>query len=525
MHHEAASRDRLKDVFDFGHFEQRWKSIFAAGDPYFSPRLTRYSDDYRPDDEPVEMVYAGHPLFHHDDIKRILVVKVDHIGDFVTAIPAMRRLKEIFPAASLHVLASRAARAFAETEDCIDEFIEFEFFHAVSGLGPKDISEEEYQALRAQLTPYRFDIAVDLRKHLDTRDVLRYTPARYLAGYDYMGQYPFLDIALEWEGDKGLQRKRSHVTDDLVNLVEAIGTAGTSGRTRLVMGGPAGGIPDFLPPEARALFVKPVVAVHPGVGNVMRQWPAEHFAALIDLMMEKNGVNMVLIGGNEEAELADEVLAQVLRRDVSFRWSARRRCANCPSCCVPARSISATTPVQSTSPRRLACRRSDIHSGVVDAIEWGPIGQRAVALRRNMTCSPCYLARLEDCPRNFACMRGLEPTSVQEVAEIFLARPVDRKLSAPLVEPKPEIVASPPKACRCVVKRQLEAPTERPDAPDQAASAAPEETSAREAETETQARPRRQAITRLGRVLIRGCRRTEVKGAVVAIVASAVWPV
>ena len=47
-------------------------------------------------------------LFRHDEIKRILVVKVDHIGDFITAIPAIRRLKQIFPAASIHVLASRA---------------------------------------------------------------------------------------------------------------------------------------------------------------------------------------------------------------------------------------------------------------------------------------------------------------------------------------------------------------------------------------------------------------------------------
>ena len=31
---------------------------------------------------PVETVFAGHPLFRHADIKRILVVKVDHIGDF-----------------------------------------------------------------------------------------------------------------------------------------------------------------------------------------------------------------------------------------------------------------------------------------------------------------------------------------------------------------------------------------------------------------------------------------------------------
>ena len=84
-----------------------------------------------------------------------------------------------------------------------------------------------------------------------------------------------------------------------------------------------------------------------------------------------------------------------------------------------------------------------IHSGVVDAIEWGPIGRRAVALRRNMTCSPCYLARMEDCPRGFACMRGLEPGAVQEVSAILLARPVDRQVIEPLVEPEPPVAAPP----------------------------------------------------------------------------------
>jgi len=100
-----------------------------------------------------------------------------------------------------------------------------------------------------------------------------------------------------------------------------------------------------------------------------------------------------------------------------------------------------------------------IHSGVVDAIEWGPIGARAIAVRRNMACSPCYLARTEDCPRAFACMRGLEPIAVQEVAEIFLARPVLRPAVTPLVEPvfvapvpiagpEPAEAASPSKAAR-----------------------------------------------------------------------------
>ncbi len=443
IHHEAVSRERLKDVFDFSQFEQRWKSLFAAGDPYFSPRLTRHSDDYRPDDEPVETVFAGHPLFRHAEIKRILVVKVDHIGDFITAIPAIRRLKQLFPAAAIHVLASRAARAFAEIEDCIDEFIEFEFFHAVSGLGQKQVSQVEYQALRARLTPYRFDIAVDLRKHLDTRDVLRYTPARFLAGYDYMGQFPYLDIALEWEGDKTLARKRSHVTDDLINLVEAIGTACAADRTQLNLIVPDKEPPASIPADARALFARRVVAVHPGVGNAMRQWPPEHFASLIDLLVEKNAVNVVLIGGPEEAELAQDVLGMVGNREAVVSLAGRTSLRDLPALL----SACALYVGNNSGPKHIAAALGvptiGIHSGVVDAIEWGPIGKRAVALRRNMTCSPCYLARMEDCPRNYACMRGLEPSVVQEVSEVFLARQVARRIPEPLVEPEPPVLAAP----------------------------------------------------------------------------------
>ena len=78
--------------------------------------------------------------------------------------------------------------------------------------------------------PHDFDLAIDLRKHLDTREVLKHVPARFLAGYDYMGQFAFLDIALEWEGDRHLHRKRSHVTDDLVNLVDAVSEAADEDR-------------------------------------------------------------------------------------------------------------------------------------------------------------------------------------------------------------------------------------------------------------------------------------------------------
>jgi hypothetical protein len=63
-----------------------------------------------------------------------------------------------------------------------------------------------------------------------------------------------------------------------------------------------------------------------------------------------------------------------------------------------------------------------IHSGVVDPVEWGPLGPHAVALRRNMTCSPCYLANASDCTRGLACLKHLDVNEVYDAA-VTLLRP------------------------------------------------------------------------------------------------------
>jgi ADP-heptose:LPS heptosyltransferase len=191
---------------------------------------------------------------------------------------------------------------------------------------------------------------------------------------------------------------------------------------------------DFLPAEARELFDRTVVAVHPGVGNEMRQWPAEHFATLIDLLVERNGVNVVLIGGPDEAELADQVLAQIQRPKAVASCVGKTPLRDLPVLL----AACALYIGNNSGPKHIAAGLGvptiGIHSGVVDAVEWGPLGERAVALRRNMSCSPCYLARAADCPRALACLRLLEPEAVHRVAEMLLARPVARQaIEAPAV--------------------------------------------------------------------------------------------
>ena len=436
IHHELASRAHMKDSFDLAYFNATWKTTFAAGDPYFNPRLNRNAEDYRPDDEPVQWAVAGAPLFHVNEIERVLVIKLDHIGDFVTALPPIRRLREIFPQAQITVLAGLASRDFISLEPCIDEFIPFSFFHSRSQLGERQLTTEDYSALADQLGPHRFDLAIDLRKHPSTRDVLRYTGARFLAGFDYLGQFPFLDIALDWDGDRNLQRKRSHIVDDLLALVNAVGHATKNDRL-LMQPGPSPMPLTELPAPVRALFRKPVVAIHPGAGNITKQWPEEHFSALIDILIERNNVNIVLVGGPDDVGISKNLLQSILHTKNIASMAGKTTLANLSrllkNCVLYIGNDSGPKHIAAA----VGIPTIGIHSGVVDPVEWGPIGPKAVALRRNMTCSPCYLANAKDCPRSLACLRFLEPSLVYETADLLLQgrQPVESQALPTLDEP------------------------------------------------------------------------------------------
>jgi len=121
IHHELASRSEIADHYDINSFERKWRSVFADGDPYFHPRLAKDRDDYSSEWEPVEIHCVGHPLFRRETIRRILIVKLDHIGDCVTALPAIRKLKHHFPLAKFSVLTGRASKAVWMLEPSVDE--------------------------------------------------------------------------------------------------------------------------------------------------------------------------------------------------------------------------------------------------------------------------------------------------------------------------------------------------------------------------------------------------------------------
>jgi len=417
IHHELATRHDMRDEYNIEGFWKKWGPLLNAGDPYYHPNLARDRDDYSVDEEAVQLHYAGHLLFYQKEIRRILVVKLDHIGDFIIGAAALKRLQARFPEADLYLLAPSGSAALTEFVPGIKEVINFEFFHPRSGLGERQLSEDDLDSLQRRLAPYCFDLAIDLRTYLDTRKILRLTGARWLAGYDRDSHFPWLDIALEWEGDNPLIGKRSHVGDELCRLIDAVALATSPDRDILRPTAPLeGGHLDVPPPTGRGY-----VCVHPGAGVETRRWPAEHFAALIDLLAANHNVDIFLIGGADETQIAAEVLDKV-----SHKKAARSLVGMTDLTELSALLASAALFVGNNSgPQHIAAALGvptvGIYSGTVDARGWGPIGPHAVAVQRNMRCSPCNFARVEQCPRGLTCLIDLPPSAIYEACREMLS--------------------------------------------------------------------------------------------------------
>ncbi len=421
IHHEMSSRSSMNDLYDIEYFENTWGSRFAEGDPYYNPFLSRSEDNGGADPEPVELIYGGHPMMQRDEVRAILAVKLDHVGDFITAFPAFRRLRERFPRAKLSVLASTASAKLARLEPAIDQVIEFNFFNEASGQGRIPLSEEALEALGRRLAVEGFDIAIDLRKHTETRDLLRYAGAKITAGFDVQSRFPWLDVAVEWDEDRPLFAKRQHVADDLTRLVEAVSIACDGDRRMIGVAAPEHSAAAPLSAESEALFHKPVLCVHPASGTPMRTWPAKHFAELIDLILAEYDVNVALIGSASEGRVLGDIAAAVRMPGLVTPLGGRIPLDKLPQFLARCALFIGNNSGPQHVAAGLGVPTLGIHSGVIDSHEWAPVGPAAVAVRRNMMCSPCYFALPEQCSRGLACLNELRPGDVIGTCRRLLA--------------------------------------------------------------------------------------------------------
>jgi O-antigen biosynthesis protein len=417
VHHEGGSRPPgSSEHYDQEAYIGQWWRVFGEHDPYHNPRLSRAVDDIVPETEPVEVLCVGRPLFTRDSVHKILIVALDDVAGCIGSIPAIRRLRRVFPRVRIHVLGGLWSEPVWSLVPEI-EFLTAEFFRVPPPLKP--LGADDSRRLRELLEPYQFDMVIDFDRPEDTRPILRCTGARYFAGFNEKNKFPWLDISLDWSGYAQNSANRRHFSEDLISLVDAVAAASES-RRDLISG----------PPADRSLLARlelsdtgdrSLVCVQPAAGDELWQWPAEYFAELIDLLVERDGAHIVLVGLSGDGEIAAKVQCSLRDRGHVTNFAGALEFSDLVNLLMTSALFVGNNSGLLHLAAALGIPTIGIHPANENPAQRAPLGPRAVAIWRHVHCSVCQVSAPADCNREVSCLTGLHPVDVYPVCRRFLA--------------------------------------------------------------------------------------------------------
>ncbi len=251
----------------------------------------------------VSLWVNGIGLLRRAPVTNILVFKLDHLGDIVTATPAFDYLRRTHPGAHITVVVGSWVAPILKGHPAIDELIEYD--SPVFDRGDRSKGKPPLQSV---LPKRRYDLVIGLR---DDRASLR------------------LSLTV------GATRRRDRGTIRLLAKLPGFGrgksAASPAGgmhevETNLRIAGagadadPAGenAVPSLTVREEDREWVKRELAgartngrryvvLHPGAFSPLRLWPAERFAAVARQIRADGRFDVIVTGSAAEAPLAKSI--------------------------------------------------------------------------------------------------------------------------------------------------------------------------------------------------------------------------
>ncbi len=171
-----------------------WALLVTPEQPTDRPR--RDAPDYAFDPPRTRVEVEARPSYG-----KILILKPDHLGDFIMGISALERARALFRDAEITLVVGSWNVDMARSLGVADRIIAFDVF-------PRNSSEDEVDvpgkaALFQQSVGEAYDLAIDLRTDHDTRFLLRLVKAGLRAGIGTYAEFPFLDIFLPVDVTRG----------------------------------------------------------------------------------------------------------------------------------------------------------------------------------------------------------------------------------------------------------------------------------------------------------------------------------
>ncbi|HVA80421.1 MAG TPA: lipopolysaccharide heptosyltransferase II [Candidatus Binataceae bacterium] len=312
--------------------------------------------------------------------RRIIVKEVNWLGDVVMSLPALRAVRRAWPQAHLAILIKRELAGLFDGAGWLDEVISYSVARGMRGLGDR-------RRIIGEIRARNFDLAVLFPNSFESAlwTILARVPRR--AGYATDGRAAMLTIRAR-PAPAALQAHQAHYWLEMVRM--SIGADGAAADFAIE---PAPAHLDKMRAWLDGRRKRPgarLVALGPGAAfGPAKEWPANHYARLIDILAERHGAECVLVGAPGERARCAEIAAA--SRAGAIIAAGETDIGGLMAALALADGFIGNDSGAMHAAAALGRPTVGIF-GSTNPIRTGPMGPSARGLWRHLECSPC-LAR------------------------------------------------------------------------------------------------------------------------------------
>jgi heptosyltransferase-2 len=330
-------------------------------------------------------------------VRRVLVRAPNWVGDAVMSLPVLTGLRRLFPLVEITVLAARRVAPLFAGQPGVTEIIRYP-----SGRGKWQVLWD----LRG-----RFDVALALPNSMESALGLWLVGVPSRVGYNTDGRGLFLREAVSGRR----QLAGLHIVFYFLGLLKALGGVATFTPPILYLEPEEEAVGAQLLSEAGLPGQGPWVGLSPGATyGPAKRWPPERFAALGGELQRDFGVRLVLLGGNDERGVADQVEEHLQGLVVNLvgRTSLRQ-----------ALGVLSQLDLLVTNDSGLMHAAAALSVplvalfGSTDPGATGPFTSRATVVRHPLPCSPCLK---RTCDVGYTCLKAISVDEVMAAARGWL---------------------------------------------------------------------------------------------------------
>jgi len=233
--------------------------------------------------------------FKKEDIKKILIIRVDEIGDVIVTTPLISTLKKEFPKSKLSVLVKESTVELLKNNPNIDGI------YVTKSWFKEKISLGEFIELIKKFRKENFDMVLD--PHADPRNIiLAYFCGKIKIGFNIRGFGFLLDFVAPY--------KKKHISETILDLAKAVGIKKVNKKTEVYFSKKDEIKINNLFKKHKIKRNKLLICINPGTGRKNKEWLLKNWQSLTGLLIKKYNCQIIFTGNEEENKLIGKIIGK-----------------------------------------------------------------------------------------------------------------------------------------------------------------------------------------------------------------------